>query len=57
MAERFYIVSIKPVGLRVPLIWRIPALGRMIQPVAEAVFVFMPGLYHEKVYLLKKKAA
>jgi SAM-dependent methyltransferase len=44
-----------PVGLRVPLIWRTPALARFVQPILENTFLHIaPGLFHEKVYLLKK---
>jgi len=54
---RFEIVTVKPVGLRVPFIWRLPLAARIIQPIVEALFMPFTGLYHEKVYLLKKKDA
>ncbi len=52
--KSFEVVTVKPVGLYLPLIWRFPALARMIQPVAEAlVSPIAPNAFHEKVYILK----
>lgn len=54
MKEYFAIVDVKPVGLRVPFIWRFPPMARVIQPVAEALFGLVPNAFHEKIYLLSK---
>lgn len=50
------IISVHLVGLRIPLIWRLPILARAIQPIMETVMApIAPGLFHEKVYVLKKR--
>lgn len=52
----FTIDRVTPVGLRLPLLWHLPILARIIQPFLEVCLApFAPGLFHEKVYLLKKK--
>ncbi len=53
--KHFDIVSSVPVGFFIPLIWKIPTLARIIQEL-EAVFrPIVPNLFHEKVYLLKRR--
>jgi len=45
-----------PVGLFVPLLWRVPLLARIVQPVIEVILKpIAPDLFHEKVYILKRK--
>jgi SAM-dependent methyltransferase len=54
----FDLIRTIPVGLHIPLIWRIPILARAIQPVFETCCrPLFPNLYHEKVYVLKRKTA
>ncbi len=54
LRERFEIVKIAPVGLFIPYLWRLPALARIIQPIAETIMApIAPSLFHEKLYLLK----
>lgn len=55
ISEKFIIEKIVPVGLRLPLIWKIPACARIIQPILEVISRgFLGHLFHEKVYMLKK---
>jgi glycosyltransferase involved in cell wall biosynthesis/SAM-dependent methyltransferase len=55
LRQSFDIVSVYPVGLRIPVIWRSPMMARAIQPVVETVMApIARGLFHEKVYVLKK---
>lgn len=56
--EHFSIVRAMPVGIFIPHIWKLPALARIIQPIAEAVMApLFPNLFHEKVYLLRSRTA
>jgi 2-polyprenyl-3-methyl-5-hydroxy-6-metoxy-1,4-benzoquinol methylase len=56
IAEKFIIERVVPVGLRLPIIWKIPTFARCIQPVLEVVLRGILGhLFHEKVYMLKKR--
>lgn len=55
MKKQFEIVSVRPVGLRLPLIWRMPPLARFIQTEFEPALQSFAGLYHEKVCVLRKK--
>ncbi len=51
----FDIVRAYPVGLYLPKLWRVPAIARIMQPISEScIRPFLPGLFHEKVYLLKR---
>ena len=53
--KTFVIDLIVPVGLRVPLLWRVPFIGRLIQPIVEEIATILaPNLFHEKIYFLKK---
>ena len=57
ISENFEILKVAPVGLFILGIWKVPALARVIQPIKEAVNAkIFPGLFHEKVYLLRKKS-
>lgn len=52
----FYIVNSEPYGLYVPKIWSVSVVGRFFQPMLENIFKnIFPDLFHEKIYLLKKK--
>ncbi len=54
--QRFDIVSIHSVGLRLPIVWRAPVIARLIQPVVEACLALLaPNSFHEKVYVLRLK--
>lgn len=52
----FEIVSSDVYGFFVPKLWAIPFLARSLQPIVEVFFKrFSPNLYHEKIYLLRKR--
>jgi glycosyltransferase involved in cell wall biosynthesis/ubiquinone/menaquinone biosynthesis C-methylase UbiE len=52
----FEIIKVKPYGLFIPFLWRFPRLAKIKQPIAENIFCkITPNLFHEKIYLLKKK--
>ncbi|MFA6095713.1 MAG: class I SAM-dependent methyltransferase [Candidatus Paceibacterota bacterium] len=54
LAAMFEIVDAKAYGLFIPFLWKIPLLARIIQPVESLVAGAFPGLFHEKIYLLRK---
>lgn len=56
--QNFFLIEKKiPVGFFMPLLWRAPAVARIVQPIIEIIFKpFVPNLFHENVYLLKKKS-
>lgn len=56
LRQHFEIISARPYGLFLPLIWKWPSLARPLQRLAENLFRFLPFLYHEKIYCLKNKA-
>ncbi|MBI2482142.1 MAG: class I SAM-dependent methyltransferase [Candidatus Vogelbacteria bacterium] len=53
--QDFDIIATKSYGIFIPKIWRWPALARPIQMFFDQVLVWFPELYHERVYLLKKR--
>lgn len=53
--KHFGIKKIIPVGIFVPMIWRASGMARVIQEIIEKIFKLSPNLYHEKIYILKKK--
>ncbi len=53
--KNFDILSTSSVGLFIPLIWKLPALARIIQPIETVFRPILPNCFHEKIYLLKKK--
>lgn len=56
--KTFEIIDVKPYGLFIPLLWRAPRVARILQPAIEAVFSRLtPHLFHERIYLLKKKSS
>lgn len=45
-----------PVGVFIPLLWRVPSVARIIQVIVETLFKSItPNLFHEQVYILKNK--
>lgn len=53
--KNFVIVDSRVYGIFIPLIWKIPFLGRFFQPFFEATMeLLFPGWFHEKIYLLQK---
>lgn len=55
MRKHFSIERKVPYGIYVPLLWKVPVLARLLQPVAELLGQLAPSLAHEQLYLLKKK--
>jgi SAM-dependent methyltransferase len=52
--KHFTIIKRIPVGLPIPVIWRVPVLARVIESLAEKCMrEIAPDLFHEKVYILK----
>ena len=57
MNTYFDIISSEAYGLFVPKLWAFPWLARKLQPVLEYICKpVAPSLFHEKIYLLRKKA-
>ena len=53
----FEIIEEVPYGLFIPKLWSVPIIARILQPFFDRVFrCILPNLYHEKVYLLKRKS-
>lgn len=56
LQEHFEIIRKEPYGLFIPKLWAAPSLARVVQPLFEGIFKYVaPGLFHEKIYVLKKK--
>lgn len=57
MLKGYFVIEKKiPVGFFVPLLWRAPAVARVVQPVVEEILrPFAPNLFHENIYLAKRK--
>lgn len=56
LRKHFEIQEIIPVGFFVPFLWRIPALARIVQPIVEGILKpLTPNLFHENIYLVKRK--
>lgn len=56
IATIFRIETVIPCGFFVPLLWRIPRVARIVQPVIEKVMATVaPNAFHEKIYILRKK--
>lgn len=53
--EFFTIVDSRACGIYMPLLWKIPTLARLVQPLAEIFGRIFPSLAHERLYLLRKK--
>lgn len=54
MCEHFTQIASASYGFYVPLLWKLPVLARLLQPVAEVFSRVFPSLAHERLYLLKK---
>ncbi len=51
----FNVEEVRAVGLYIPLIWALPAIARPLQALVEAILApIAPGLFHEKIYVLKR---
>lgn len=58
LSRHFEILSARPYGLFIPVIWRFPALARLLQTVVETFLApLLPWACHEKIYLLKNRLA
>lgn len=56
LVEHFEILEQYPYGFFVPKLWAFPIIARRVQPIIENLFKnIFPNLFHEKVYLLRKK--
>ncbi len=56
MRRHFTIERIVPVGCFVPLLWRVPAVARLVQPIIDSLArAVLPNAMHEKIYVLKKR--
>ncbi len=56
LRQKFTVLKVAGCGVFIPLIWRLPAIARVVHAVLEPlVGALMPGLCHEKLYLLQKK--
>lgn len=52
----FDVKKIVSVGFHVPFLWRVPFVARRIQPIVEVLFSRLtPNLFHEKIYILRKR--
>jgi SAM-dependent methyltransferase len=57
LSKYFSIEASQVYSLFIPWLWKIPFVGRSLQPVFDFVFRgITPELFHEKIYLLKKKS-
>ncbi|MEN9621730.1 MAG: Methyltransferase domain [Candidatus Parcubacteria bacterium] len=55
LMESFEIVRSTPYGLFIPLLWKAPSLARCIQPFLDKVLSPLEVVFHEKIYLLRKR--
>jgi len=56
LSRYFEIIEEVPSGFFIPKLWSFPAIARLVQPIMEKLFKnIFPNLFHEKVYLLRKK--
>lgn len=56
LREHFSILEEEAYALFVPFLWKVPFLGRLLQPIFEVVGkIAWTDLFHEKIYLLKRK--
>gem|GEM_PF-1386338 len=54
LSEYFSIKKTQVYGLFIPWLWKIPFVGRLLQPIFDFVFQkITPELFHEKIYLLQ----
>jgi len=55
LAEKFEIVRTSPYGLFIPWLWKFPSVARHVQPFIDKVLSPLEVVFHEKIYLLRKK--
>ncbi len=56
LREHFTVIDKIPYGLFIPKLWAFPFIARYVQPFVEFILrPFTPNLFHEQIYLLKKK--
>jgi SAM-dependent methyltransferase len=55
LSEKFEILRSSPYGLFIPLLWKAPRLARYVQPFIDKVLSPLEVVFHEKIYLLRKK--
>lgn len=55
MRKNFTIKTVRSCGIYIPLLWRVPFIGRLLQPIFELIGYLLPERAHERVYVLKKK--
>lgn len=56
-AKHFNTLRVVPVGFFVPLLWKVPASARVLQPLIErALLSLVPNWAHEKIYVLTPKS-
>ncbi|MHB8710417.1 MAG: class I SAM-dependent DNA methyltransferase [Minisyncoccota bacterium] len=55
--KKYFIIEKKiPVGFFIPLLWRVPAVARIVQSSAEEILrPLARNLFHENIYLVKRK--
>lgn len=57
LGEHFNLLRSEPIGFFIPWLWKIPQLGRVLQPFVEWVGKHIaPNLAHEKLYVLTPKS-
>lgn len=56
LSKHFDIISETSYGFFIPKLWSMPAIGRALQPLFDAIFRHIaPGAFHETMYALKLK--
>lgn len=54
ITRKFTILEIVPVGLPIPILWRIPSFARITTSITEKILrPLIPSLFHEKIYIIK----
>jgi len=53
--KKFEILDSKAYGLFIPKLWAFPRLAMILQPIFENLFSPLLNLFHEKLYILKKR--
>lgn len=56
LSREFEIIERRAYGLFVPLIWRVLVIARLLQPLEALLVHLVPDLFHEKIYVLKRKS-
>ena len=55
LKKDFVILDSVLYGLFIPKLWTFPLIARIIQPICEFILKIFPILFHEKLYVLKKR--